>query len=122
MAIPIKEKKGIDNMTTGEFTHTPSDIIMENITVENRFYNGEQTGYRLTPHEGYVLHDPERDVTYEDYDEDGNLVTITEQYYYRNAYIPLRYPPETWTYHAALESTVPPDMVFGAGNNNHEVM
>lgn len=97
-----------------------TDIVLENITVQRKYVDGVLSSYRLTPNEGYVLHNPELDVTSFD------PITgeeITEQYYYRQANIAARYAVETWTWHAVLESEVPADMIFGDGdNNNHEVM
>jgi hypothetical protein len=95
-----------------------TDIIIENITVERKYADGVQTAYRLTSNEGYVIHNPELDETYTT--PEGE--TVTNQYYYRQAVIAVRYAPETWTWHAVLENSVPADMIFGNDNPEHEVM
>lgn len=97
-----------------------TDIVLFNITVERKYADGIQTAYRLTANSGYVLHDPESDEAWKD-PETGK--TITERYYYRQATIPVRYAPETWTWEAVLESDVPADMIFGGENKpKHETM
>lgn len=94
------------------------DIVLTNITVERKYADGVQTGYRVRSNEGYVLHNPELDVSYEG--PDGNI--IHEQYYYRETIIPVQYHPSTWLWEAVPESGVPADMIFGDDNNAHEVM
>ena len=96
-----------------------TDIVIENIKVERKYADGVQTAYRLTPHEGYVLHSPSLDG--EVYDPETGL-THTERYYYRMRSISAVRPVSTWDWHAVLESSVPADMIFGGGNNDHEVM
>ena len=96
-----------------------TDIVLPNITVERKYADGVLMAYRLTANEGYVLHSPSLDAEVED-PFTGD--TVIEQYYYRQATIPKVVPFENWDWHAVLESTVPPDMIFGVGDNNHEVM
>lgn len=96
-----------------------SDITIENIKVERKYADGVQTGYRLTPNEGYVMHSPSLDVEVED---PMTGETHIEQYYYRLCIIPVARPVSTWDWHAVLESSVPADMIFGGGNNDPEVM
>lgn len=96
-----------------------TDIVIPNITVEKQFIDGVHKAYRLTANEGYVLHSPSLDVEVEDY-ETGEI--HIEQYYYRQCTIPVVRPVSTWDWHAVLESSVPADMIFGGGDNDHEVM
>lgn len=96
-----------------------TEIVIPNITIERQYINDVHTGYRLTPNEGYVLHSPSRDVEVED---PMTGETHIEQYYYRMCSIPKAKPVSAWDWHAVLESSVPPDMIFGGGNNDHEVM
>ena len=97
-----------------------TDIVIENITVERKYADGVQTAYRLTANEGYVLHDTASDVPL--LDENGNPTGEVYVEYYRQAFIAVRNDPSTWTWEAVLESTVPSDMIFGGGDNDHEIM
>lgn len=94
-----------------------TDIVIPNITVERQYVDGANNAYRVRPNEGYVLHNPELDNTYED--PDGN--EIFEQYYYRETIIPVSYHPSTWRWEAVLESSVPADMIFGL-DDDHKAM
>ena len=94
-----------------------TDIVLPNITVERQYADGVHIAYRVRPNEGYVLHNPALDVSYED--EFGN--EIFEQYYYRETIIPVQQIPSTWGWEAVLESDVPADMIFGVGDNDHEI-
>jgi hypothetical protein len=101
-------------------TYTPeTEIIRENITIERKYIDGVHKGYRLTANEGYVLHSPSLDNEVED---PFTGETHIEQYYYRQAHLTIAQPVSTWDWHAVLESDVPADMIFGGGNNDHEVM
>jgi hypothetical protein len=96
-----------------------TSVNIPNIVVEKRYSNGVHNGYRLTPVEGYVLHDHESCDTVTDF-ETGE--TTVYHYYYRAAYMALNNPPEAWTIEAVPEADVPADSIFGGGNNNTEVM
>lgn len=96
-----------------------TDIVLENITVERVFDDGVHTAYRLTANEGYVLHSPSLDSEVVD---PITGETHIEQYYYRQRTLTAVRPISTWDWHAVLETDVPPDMIFGGGNNEHEVM
>ena len=96
-----------------------TDIVLPNITVERKYADGRHLSYRLTPKEGYVLHSPSLDVEVQD---PMTGETHIEQYYYRMRSITVAQPVSTWDWHAVLESSVPADMIFGGGNNDHEVM
>ena len=50
----------------------PMETLIPNTTMQKFINsNGVHTMYRITPNEGYVLHDKNLDI-YEDLDEDGN--------------------------------------------------
>lgn len=54
--------------------YTPmEETLLENTTMELGTENGIAKKYRITPNEGYVLHDKGMD-TYTEYDENGNGV------------------------------------------------
>lgn len=95
-----------------------TEIILPNITIERKYVDEVHKAYRLTPYEGYVLHSPSLDVEITD---PMTGETRIEQYYYRQCTTPVARPVSTWDWHAVLETDVPPDMIFGGGNN-HEVM
>ena len=99
-------------------TYEPqTEIVLPNITVEKQCSNGVHIGYKLTPADGYVLHNPNNCDTDTDPDTGEEVVY---HYYYRAAYLPLSRPVETWTWEAVPEE---PGMdIFGGGNTNHEVM
>lgn len=94
-----------------------TEIVLPNITIERKYVNEVHRAYRLTANEGYVLHSPNLDATIED---PMTGATRVEQYYYRQATVNVVQPVETWDWHAVLESSVPSDMIFGGGNNEHE--
>ena len=95
------------------------DDMIPNITIERRYIDDVHKGYRLTANEGYVLHSPSLDVEVQD---PFTGETRTEQYCYRQWNITVAQPVSTWDWHAVLESSVPANMIFGGGNNDHEIM
>lgn len=40
-----------------------TEIVIDNVLIENIVLNGNQTGYRLTPNSGFVLHNKLRNIT-----------------------------------------------------------
>ena len=82
---------------------TATDIEKDNIIIEKKFADGEQTSYKLTANEGYVLYDITGDE--EVVDPETNTMTIIKNYY-RYVVIPVRYTPDTWQWEAILESEV----------------
>lgn len=75
--------------------------------------------YELIPADGYVIHDHNGC-------QHGNeeLEIPAVCYYTRKIYMPKSTDLSTINddYEAVLESTVPPDMIFGEPDNDHEVM
>lgn len=96
-----------------------TEITLPNITIERKYVNELHRAYRLTANEGYVLHSPSLDSEFFD---PMTGETRVEQYYYRQATVNVVQPVETWDWHAVLESSVPPDMIFGGGNNKPELI
>ena len=99
--------------------------------------DGAPWRYRITPIDGYVLHDK----NYDDVILDENTGDVIRNFGYRKstAGISASYDfstllvtdefGNTYTAYGAqnefftvLESEVPADMIFGGGNTNHEVM
>ena len=87
--------------------------------------NGVFSNYRITPNEGYVLHDQKRD-WYTEFDEFGEPIgTPTLGFTRGTASCEATYdftanPRE---FYAVLETNVPADQIFGGGgNNDHEIM
>lgn len=109
-----------------EFTYVPeTEIVRPNITIVRQYADGVHVAYHLRPNEGYVMYNPNNDSTVEVfdpesgdfvYDEDGNIVTTTQRYYYRFASIVANRPENINDWYATLESEVPADSIFGGGN------
>jgi hypothetical protein len=98
--------------------------LIPNTVMQKRLRDGVDYQYRISPAEGYVLHDNVLD-SYEDYTEDGEGVGEPI----------LGFTPATSTcaanydfvanprqFYAVLRNTVPEDQIFGGVNNDHEVM
>lgn len=115
---------------------TVTPTLIPNTTVEKGFLNGVHKVYRITPNEGYVLHDKARDFevldpeTYEPIGialgystadsscgaaYDFSPVTVTDE----NGVSFTAYGSREFA--ARLESDVPADQIFGGGND-HEIM
>ena len=91
-------------------TYEPAtDIVIPNIAVDRKYNDGVFSAYRLTPNEGYVLHDPTSDVPF--LDEDGNLTNNYHVVYTEEAYIPIKYAPSTWTWEAVPKELVPKEQL-----------
>lgn len=108
---------------------TPS--LIENATMQIYSNNTGDVAYRITPVEGYVLHDKGRDFqavdpdTYDPlFDENGDPIMV-QGFTGGTASCGINYdfeanPREFFT---KLESEVPADQIFGGGgNNDHEIM
>ena len=106
-------------------------IPMETTFIPNtttyKFINssGVHTMYRITPNDGYVLHDRDLDV-FENYDENGNGIgePITLGFYAGNRTVSYDYdfvanPRE---FYAVLESEVPEGAEIFNIEPEHEVM
>ena len=89
-----------------------TDIIIPNIIVERKYADGVHTAYRITPADGYILHNPQLDDLVENPETGDSLV---QRYYYREATIPARYAPSTWLWEAVLENDAPTYVIGGEG-------
>ena len=104
---------------------TYEDVIpslIENTVMQLALRDGTPSTYRITPIEGYVLHDKAYD--YPLFDEEGNETgEIALGYRTSTAGCAATYDFETnpREFYTVLASSVPTDQIFGAGNN-HEVM
>ena len=97
-----------------------TDITIPNITVYNRFRDGELTGYRVNANDGYVLLDTSREYN-------TIIDEVTGEYadppqYFRVVYCTLRTDFNNFHWVAVEENSVPEDSIFGGGDNNHEIM
>lgn len=103
--------------------------IIANTTMQIYSNDSGDVAYRITPVDGYVLHDNARD--FEAFDENGDIIcdengdpVIAQGFTRGTASCSINYdfnanPREFFT---RLESEVPADQIFGGGNNEHEVM
>ncbi len=106
-------------------TITYEDVIpspIENTTVVKGLLNGNHRNYRITPNDGYVLHDNARDWIETD-PVTGD--TIVVKGYSRGTVscgASYDFVENSREFYAVPESSVPADHIFGIGNNDHEVM
>ena len=97
----------------------PSNI--ENTTMKKAYDNGNFVSYRITPIEGYVLHDKARDYT--DMNPDTMEETFKLGYTTATASCGANYdftanPRE---FYAVPADSVPADQIFGSGGNHKTV-
>lgn len=94
--------------------------LIENTTMQQRVKDGVPYTYRITPVDGYVLHD--NTVDYTDINHD-TMEEIPKLGYKRGtatcaaSYDFVANPRE---FYAVPEDSVPADQVFGGNNNDHE--
>ena len=116
---------------------TPS--LIENTTMVKRFADGVHKTYRITPNEGYVLHDNMLD-DYAEYDENGNPIgepsalgyyagmrTVNASYDFDNVVQGMDgstavYKVGEREFYAILAEDVDADQIHNVGGNDHEVM
>lgn len=103
------------------FTYALSEEhnIYPNITVEDRFWDGEPAGWRVTANEGYVFYDQNAN-DFELDPETNKEVPVT--YYYVIRLFPSRYNWANFALVAVPRDSVDENYIFSVGNNNHEVM
>lgn len=106
-------------------TYTYEDVtptLIEDTTMQKLFIDGVHKTYRITPNDGYVLHDKNRDWT--DVDPDTMEETLKLGYTTGTATCGANYDFTTnpREFYAVLETSVPADQIFGVGNNDHEVI
>lgn len=106
------------------------NIILENMTAYHLLKDGEHYGIRVYANEGYVIYDTaENEMDFVVDPETGEFVIDPETgdfvmqpviSYFTMVTVPAAlFDVDTFTWVAALRSTVPADRIFGDGN--HEV-
>ena len=103
-----------------------------NITVYDRFADGEARGWRVQANDGYVFYDENANDTEIMVDpntgmdvidpETGLPVEVPVTYYYTVRYLPRTYNWANFALVAVPRDSVDENYIFGVGDNNHEVM
>jgi hypothetical protein len=112
--------------------YTPmEETLLENTSMELGAENGIAKKYRITPNEGYVLHDNRYD-NYAEYDEEGNPIgELVLGYRTSTASCSVRQlvvddngeiVTNTYDFYAVPVSSVPADQIFGNVTPETEVM
>ncbi len=126
------------NKKMASIWETLNETLIPNTTMEQRRNGDVVMGYRITPNEGYVLHDKGRDMTIFD-PETHEVIGMALGYTAGSAACGVNYAftPVIVTdengvqftaygdreFAARLAADVPADHIFGVGDNNdHEVM
>lgn len=96
--------------------------LIENTTMQKLLSDGVHRAYKISPVDGYVLHDNAGDWT--EPDEITGEETTVLAFYTGTCSCAASYdftanPRE---FYAVLASTVPENQIFGGVNNDHEVM
>lgn len=101
-----------------------AETLLENTTMQLGVdsVTGQEKKYRITPNEGYILHDNSYD-TYADYDENGNGIgEVILGYRTSTASCTIaQFNSNYYDFYAVPRSEVPENQIFGT-DNNHEVM
>ncbi len=79
-----------------------NDIFKENIDVYRQYADNEHYGYHIVAKEGYVLYDSTSNMPV--LDMNGNETGEVIKSYSKEAYIPVKYEPDVWTWEAIEES------------------
>lgn len=87
--------------------------IYPNITVRQVLRNGEFTGWRINPNEGYVFYDINENNTTLNPD---TMELVPVIYYYTEADLNPRYNWDNFSYVAVLRSEVDENYIFGGGD------
>jgi hypothetical protein len=100
--------------------YQPVTPVYENTTMDGSYMDGVLKSYRISPIDGYVLHDNTLD--WDDEDQETGEVTHVLGYTKGSSTMGVNYnfvanPRE---FYAVPENSVPADQIFGGGNNEHE--
>lgn len=87
------------------------------IDIYQRLKDGAFNNYIARAQEGYVFYDTNADD--KELDEDGNEVSVT--YYYVIRIYPVNYNMANFSLVAVPRDSVPENMIFGVGGNDHVV-
>ena len=94
--------------------------IYPNITIYEKYFNGEFSGWEFRANDGYVFYDTTANNVELDPETNEEIPVI---FYYTLASKPKTYNWNNFHYVAVLRSTVDENYIFGGGdNNNHEIM
>ena len=95
-------------------TEILNPTLLENTTMERVFIDEVHKKYRITPNEGYVLHDNRYD-TYTDYDEEGNGIgEVILGYRTSTASCSVaQFDNNIYDFYAVPLSSVPENQIFG---------
>ena len=98
-------------------TEIVTPTLLENTTMEKVFIDEVHKKYRITPNEGYVLHDNRYD-DYTDYDEEGNGIGEPILGYRTStaSCSVAQFENNTYDFYAVPISNVPENRVFGVIN------
>ena len=110
-------------------------LNIPNATITERIVNGKLLGYRITPNEGYVLHDKARDTDIIDeatlmptgeillgYIAHPTYCTVQAAYNFSDTVVIDGYTAYgSREFFTRPQSEVPENQIYGGGNNNHEV-
>lgn len=101
------------------YTVSTEHNIYPNLTVYDRFWDGEPSGWRVNANEGYVFYDANaNDIGLDP--ETGEEIPVT--YYYTVQAMSRYYNWANFALVAVPREDVDENYIFGIGDNNHEVM
>lgn len=106
-----------DIYTYEEVIPTP----IENATVKKAIRNGVFASYRVTPNDGYVLHDNERDWYNTDMETMGEVLYLGYTTGTATCGANYDFTVNPREFYAVPEDSVPADQIFGGVNNDHVV-
>lgn len=92
--------------------------IYPNLTVYDKYYNGEFAGWEVRSNEGYVFYNANANNTTFDPD---TMEEIPVTYYYTLMSLTKYYNWANFALVAVLRSSVDENYIFGAGNNHETV-
>ena len=97
--------------------------LLENTTMQKVYIDGVHKLYRITPNEGYVLHDNRYDYYAEYYDGGIGVGDVILGYRTSTASCTVaQFNNNTFEFYAVPASSVPADQIFGNVTPDHEVM
>lgn len=99
----------------------PSPI--ENATTVKGIVDGVHRNYRISPNEGYVLHDKRDDFVEIDPDTEEEITRLAFFRGMCSCRFDYDFVANPYEFYTVPEDSVPADQIFGGGDNNdHEIM
>ena len=95
------------------------DFSFPHIDIYRRYTDGVMTGYNVLTHDGYVFYDTTANDTETDPD---TMEEYPVTYYYTSRILTRYYNMNNFSLAAVPRDSVPADMIFGGGDNEHETM